>query len=270
MTEFRAEEIAAVFGRGAADYDEVIPFFTSFGRRLVEEAGLKGGERVLDVGCGRGATLVPASEAVGPDGTVLGVDLSVEMVSLSRAELERRGITNASVRRMDAGALELEPESYDVVLASFLLHLVPDPPATAAEIYGVLRPGGRCGASVPVRGGQLGAVLLPVLARFAPRATRPPPMPFRPDFDLVATLASAGFVETRSVSEEIEFLFPDERSWWRWAWSHGMRAFFELLSPPDLAEIQQVFFAELARVRRDDGIPMLQEVELVIARRPES
>ena len=58
-TDYGAEDVAAVFGRAADVYDSVIPFFERFGARLVEVADLQPGESVLDVGAGRGATLLP-------------------------------------------------------------------------------------------------------------------------------------------------------------------------------------------------------------------
>jgi len=77
-----AEAIAGVFSRAAATYDTVIPFFARFGAGLVERAPILPGDRVLDVGCGRGATLLPAAGRVGPTGTVLGVDLAPDMIVL--------------------------------------------------------------------------------------------------------------------------------------------------------------------------------------------
>jgi O-methyltransferase/aklanonic acid methyltransferase len=52
--------VAGVFGRSAASYDSVIPFFGTFGRLLVDAAALRPGERVLDLACGRGACALPA------------------------------------------------------------------------------------------------------------------------------------------------------------------------------------------------------------------
>jgi ubiquinone/menaquinone biosynthesis C-methylase UbiE len=61
----------------------------------VEWADLQPGESVLDVGYGRGASLFPAAERVGPNGRVLGVDLSAEMVDLLRVDIDGCGVTNA-------------------------------------------------------------------------------------------------------------------------------------------------------------------------------
>ena len=107
-TTFDDREVAAVFGRTADRYDSVIPFFTSFGALLVEAAALEPGQRVLDMGCGRGATLLPASVAVGPMGRVVGIDLAEEMVALLGADLEAAGVENATVRVGNAQALDME------------------------------------------------------------------------------------------------------------------------------------------------------------------
>src|SRR5579871_2774492 len=84
--------MAGVFNRAAATYGQVGPgYFAYFGRRLIEQVGLAPGMRGLDVGTGRGAVLFPAAQAVGPSGSVLGIDLSEEMVRATNAEIEQRG-----------------------------------------------------------------------------------------------------------------------------------------------------------------------------------
>ena len=85
---FSSEEIAGVFGRSRPHLCTVIPFFVQFGARLLEIAALREGESVLDVGSGRGATLLPAATQVGPTGRVLGADLSEEMVDLLNEEVD--------------------------------------------------------------------------------------------------------------------------------------------------------------------------------------
>ena len=164
------------------------------------------------------------------------------MLGLLTRELEERGVANASVRRMDAQALEVPDQSFDVVLSSFVLHLLPHPEAAVGELWRALRPGGRLAASASVGVGRDWEFLRQLFRRFGPRTTRPMPIPVRPDFDLMSTLASAGFEVLRTVEEQMEFSFPDEEAWWEWVWSHGMRALFEALPPSDLEQLRRDAF----------------------------
>jgi hypothetical protein len=68
--------------------------------------------------------------------------------------------------------------------------------------------------------------------------------------------------------EELEFHLADEEARWDWAWSHGMRAVLEVLSPSDLAQLRDEVFDELAAIRTPEGIPLHQTARFVAARRP--
>ena len=83
--------IAGVFDRAAETYDAVgVPWFGPIAAGLVEVLNVQPGERVLDVGCGCGAALVPLAHATGPTGSVLGIDLAPAMVARTAAEIVRR------------------------------------------------------------------------------------------------------------------------------------------------------------------------------------
>ena len=264
---FEAEAVAALFGRAAPTYDTFIPFFTSFGTRLVESAELRLGERVLDMGCGRGATLLPATSAVGPMGRVVGIDLADEMVALLGAELHAAGLDNATVRKGNAQALDMEEASFDVVLCQMVLHLLPDPPAAASEAFRVLAPGGRCVASVP--SGTPGWEFMgPIFGKFGARALRPMDVPWRPEFVLPPILAGAGFEISDEEHVELTFHFADEQTWWDWGWSNGIRGLYEVLAPDDLEGLRQESFAALSALRTPEGIPVVQQVHSVVATKP--
>src|ERR1700726_3837668 len=95
--------ITGLYNRVAATYGQVGPErFAYAGRHLVEHMGISDGARVLDVAVGRGANLFPAAEKVGPRGQVIGIDLAENMVQETKAEIERRNISHATVLQMDA------------------------------------------------------------------------------------------------------------------------------------------------------------------------
>ncbi|HVE47033.1 MAG TPA: methyltransferase domain-containing protein [Acidimicrobiales bacterium] len=260
-----AKKIAEVFDRSAPTYDSVIPFFATFGNRLVELADLAPGARVLDAGCGRGATLVPAARQVGPSGGVIGVDLSCEMLALLHAELECVVLGNVAAARMDLMSLAIPDASFDMVLTNFVLHLVPYPERAAAELARVLRPGGHCVASVPSGTGPDWDFVGRLFRAFADRCTEPPSLPYRPEFDLPTVLSSAGLSVLETRKEKTTFVFPDEAAWWQWAWTHGMRGFFEILPDDALEEMRLQVLDELAQLRTGAGVPMRQEATFVVA-----
>src|SRR5204863_5211695 len=124
-------DIVGAFDRAAATYDAVgVEFFGRIAGYLLDDVTLQPGERVLDVGTGRGAVLLPAAAAVAPTGHVTGIDLAPSMVSATQSDIGQLGITNADVRVDDAQEPALDPSSYDVVTASLVLFLLPEP-ATA-------------------------------------------------------------------------------------------------------------------------------------------
>jgi arsenite methyltransferase len=106
-------------------------------------ARLAEAERVLDVGCGGGLDAIVAARAVGCMGTVVGVDMTPEMIA--RAWEAAAKVPSASVRFLEAFAEELPmPDgSFDVALSNGCLNLSPRKPELLAEVFRVLRPGGR-------------------------------------------------------------------------------------------------------------------------------
>lgn len=101
------------------------------------------GERVLDIGSGAGLDAFLVSRQVGPTGRVIGVDMTPEMVEKAEANRQRLGIANVEFRQGLAEELPVGDNSVDLVIFNGLVNLSPQKGQVLAEIYRVLRPGGR-------------------------------------------------------------------------------------------------------------------------------
>jgi hypothetical protein len=80
--------------------------------------------------------------------------------------------------------------------------------------------------------------------------------------------AGAGFEVTHEDQVQVEFHFADPQGWWDWGWSNGMRAFYEILPADALEALRQDAFAELDARRTPAGIPLQQEVLVVVGAKP--
>src|SRR6516225_9737850 len=96
------------------------------------------GEVVLDLGCGAGTDLLIAAQMTGPDGRVIGVDMTVAMLEQTRASAARMGLTNVESHEALIG-----DASVDVAISNGVIDLVPDKDAVFDESDRVLKPGGR-------------------------------------------------------------------------------------------------------------------------------
>jgi SAM-dependent methyltransferase len=103
---------------------------------------MKKGDVVLDIGCGAGLDLYVASKIVGPDGKIIGIDFSAEMVDKARANMKILGVTNVEVKRAYSDKIPLEDESVDVVTSNGIYNLSPNKEAVFKEAYRVLKPSG--------------------------------------------------------------------------------------------------------------------------------
>ncbi len=135
---------AATYDAAADRYDDAANrFWERFGRATVERLRPAPGSRVLDVCCGSGASALPAAAMVGPDGFVLGIDLSERLLELARAKAVRAGLANTEFRNGDLLDLRLPAAGFDAAVCVFGIFFVPDMVAAVRALLHVLRPGGK-------------------------------------------------------------------------------------------------------------------------------
>lgn len=134
-------KVERVYAGYARIYDRIFGrvFFQTSRGAAIRGLQLKPGERVLEVGVGTGLTL-PLFPKQCP---VVGIDLAEPMLQKARERVRRLELAHVELRRMDAGAMEFEDDTFDVVIAAYVVTAVPDYGALLREMIRVCRPGGR-------------------------------------------------------------------------------------------------------------------------------
>jgi SAM-dependent methyltransferase len=134
---------AATYTATADHFDDpALSFWDRYGRQTVARIGLRPGDQVLDACCGTGASALPAADAVGAAGRVLGLDVAEPALALARAKAQAQGLTNAEFRAVDVEHTGLPSESFDAVVCVFGVFFLPDMAAAVAEMWRLVRPGG--------------------------------------------------------------------------------------------------------------------------------
>jgi arsenite methyltransferase len=130
-------------------------------------ASLQPGQTVLDLGSGGGIDCFLAAKRVAPNGRVIGVDMTPQMIDRARANKEKLGAENVEFRLGEIEHLPVADNSMDVVISNCVINLSPDKPQVFREAYRVLKPGGRLAVSDIVTDGPLPEVVKQNLSSWA-------------------------------------------------------------------------------------------------------
>ena len=222
--------IAGVFDRAASTYDQVgVDFFQPVGRFLVDRTRPGPGQRVLDVGCGRGASAIPAAEAVGETGSVLATDLAPSMV-----EKVRRAATALPWLRAQVGDAEHPPDGqFDVVQAGLVLFFLPSLDTALARYRDRLVDGGRLGFTWFGEPDSRWESVWAALGADLPEGERPSRAfaqgPFGSVTEMHDHLAALGWRDVTTETLVLDVRVRDADHWFEWSWSQGYRHVLEKL-----------------------------------------
>lgn len=267
--------MAALFDALSGSYDAVgVDFFQPIAAQLLATLAPRPGERWLDVGCGRGAVLLPAAAAVGPGGRAVGLDVSPAMLAQARTLAAARGLGHVELRVDDAQAPTAPDQPFDVVSSSLVLFFLADPGGALAAWGRQLRPGGRLGVTtfgpVDPRWEQVDALFephLPPALRDARTSGRRGP--FASDAGMEALVQAAGFVEVRTVTGSVPVRFADAGQWHAFSWSTAQRAMWLAVPEPERPALRAEAERRLAAHAGPDGaITFEQPVRHTLGARP--
>jgi ubiquinone/menaquinone biosynthesis C-methylase UbiE len=139
-----AQRAALAYGAAADHYGRSsLSFWDRFGEATVSRLSLAPGATVLDLYCGAGASAIPAARAVGTAGRVVGIDVAVPLLEQARKRAARDGLANIEFRQGDATNTGLPDGSYDAVVCVFGVFFAADFAAFGAEMWRLVRPGGK-------------------------------------------------------------------------------------------------------------------------------
>ena len=140
-----AKEISSNIGYSKEDLDKV-PEGSNLGLGCgnpIAMASLTKGEVVLDLGSGAGFDCFLAAEKVGPEGKVIGVDMTPEMLEKARENAQKGSFSNVEFRLGEIENLPVADGAVDIIISNCVINLVPDKDRVFSEAFRVLKPGGR-------------------------------------------------------------------------------------------------------------------------------
>ena len=268
-----AQQRAASTYNAAADFYDASPlgFWDYFGRRTIERASLPIGSRVLDVCCGAGASALPAAEAVGQTGAVIGVDLAKELLELARAKAIQRRLRNIEFEVGDMLSLRFSVASFDAAVCVFGIFFVPDMSKAVSELWSRIRPGGKLAVTTwgpnfcePANDAFWSSIkdIRPDLYKgFNPWDRINDPAGLRKILD------EGGVASAKIIAENRLHPIKAAEDWWTIVLGSGYRGTVEQL---DLAERQKVQEANLAFIRDEKISAVETNVLYALATKPQT
>lgn len=234
----------ATYDAASTHFDAAaLGFWERYGHRTIARLDLAEGARVLDVCCGTGSSAIHAARAVGPKGSVVGMDISNPLLRKAREKAARQGLTNIEFRAGDMTKLDLADASFDAVVIVFGIFFAPNMAEQVRALLRLVRPGGVL--AITTWGPRL---FDPLYAPFldAIRARRPGIEDYRPwdrlttESDLATLMRDAGVggSDYAIVSDEGREPIARPEDWWTIVLGTGLRWFIDGLDPEGVEQVK--------------------------------
>ncbi|MGH7148624.1 MAG: class I SAM-dependent methyltransferase [Nitrospiraceae bacterium] len=254
-------------------FDEQMAFLN---HRLVADARLRAGMQVLDLGSGTGYPALLGAQTVGPSGSVIGLDLAEQMLTVARRKATALGLANVTFRTGDATTLPFEANSFDAVTSRFCLMFLPEIPKAAAEITRMLKPGSWVAAAVwssPDKNPSIGLsmeVIKSVIELPPPDPTAPGIFRLAKPGDLAGMLQQAGLVDLTDQEFLAEWSYESADEYYTSLTDIAapIQNLMAKLSTTKMQEVRRLIIQAATQYQRGNRITFPLAVRMVAARKP--
>jgi enediyne biosynthesis protein CalE5 len=254
-------------------FDEQMAFLN---HRLVADARLRFGMRVLDLGSGTGYPALLDAQTVGSSGGVIGLDLAEQMLAVARRRATALGLANVTFRTGDVTALPFDANWFDAVTSRFCLMFLPEIPKAAAEIARVLRPGGWVASAVwssPDKNPSIGLsmeAIKSVVELPPPDSTAPGIFRLAKPGELAEMLQQAGLIDVidQEFLAEWSYASADEYYTSLLEIAAPVQNLMAKLSATQVQEVRRLITKAAAQYQRGNRITFPLAVRMVAARKP--
>ncbi|MFX0090631.1 MAG: class I SAM-dependent methyltransferase [Candidatus Hodarchaeota archaeon] len=207
-----------------------LDYWSTFGQRLVDLMELNTGAKVLDVGTGSAACLIPAAKKIGSLGQIIGIDKYEKVIPIANENIQKAGLINASAQLMDAEEMKFKNHSFDYILSGFIgfsnvydfkNHNYRKENKKMTEIFRVLKEGGKVGFSTWELQEDIETIrelVRKYLEHHSGNLEKTENIP--PGYSKETTegfkklMLDAGFQNIQIATEKFSIVYRDEVEWW--------------------------------------------------------
>jgi len=219
-------------------------FFDRFAERLVSIASLQPSAMILDVATGQGSILKQVAKVVGPNGTLIGIDIDSSVLEKTFKNLKK--YSQIQLYCMDAHALDFNDNWFDIVFCGFGVYTFDDPDRAVKEMFRVLKPEGKVYISI-----------------WAVELLEKSSQKF-----VASLLSKAGFIEVEVIHDKIDFVYPTFNDWYDSPTLQMGKAELETLKPQEISSVKKTIKEIYGPYIKSDGLHQPLNVQYFHASKP--